>query len=283
MTVATVVDYCYGCLRYFRYRKYYQSYYRCFVMTVSFWSGSGNDGGAGANDDDGDVVCVVSAETRPLQLWNFAAAGSAAVAKEMLLVRALVMLKPSPYSSATCEAVSALSFGWGSSAAQGRKQTQENLYSQALTKKLQKQKSTFTNNLKFQILNTQGHQLKIITKTYKINNKRPYKVDQEFSYDLLGFPLQNVADPRFFHREMTFRFILRFYETINECRSPGRIGVFFEEMAPAIPVVTYALDLPGRGLICSDSLSAIRPIRTKLTLRLLGLPPILGFLSSPGY
>uniref|UniRef100_A0A1A9UEU3 Uncharacterized protein n=1 Tax=Glossina austeni TaxID=7395 RepID=A0A1A9UEU3_GLOAU len=31
---------------------------------VSFWSGSGNDGGAGANDDDGDVVCVVSAESR---------------------------------------------------------------------------------------------------------------------------------------------------------------------------------------------------------------------------
>uniref|UniRef100_A0A1A9ZJU3 Uncharacterized protein n=1 Tax=Glossina pallidipes TaxID=7398 RepID=A0A1A9ZJU3_GLOPL len=44
--------------------------------------------------------------------------------------------EPSPCSGATCEAVSALSFDWGSSAAQGRKQTQENLYSQALDSSL---------------------------------------------------------------------------------------------------------------------------------------------------
>uniref|UniRef100_A0A1A9ZZU3 Uncharacterized protein n=1 Tax=Glossina pallidipes TaxID=7398 RepID=A0A1A9ZZU3_GLOPL len=33
------------------------------ARVVNFWSGSGNDGGAGANDDDGDVVGVVSAES----------------------------------------------------------------------------------------------------------------------------------------------------------------------------------------------------------------------------
>lgn len=52
------------------------------------------------------------------------------------------------------------------------------------------------------------------------------------------------------------------YEIIYECRLPDRIGVFSTELTAVISAMTYASDRRGRTLICTDSLSVVRAIRT---------------------
>lgn len=52
------------------------------------------------------------------------------------------------------------------------------------------------------------------------------------------------------------------FETICQRRLPDRIGVFSAELAAVISAMTQAADLQGKTLICSDSLSVIRAIRT---------------------
>uniref|UniRef100_A0A1A9ZSQ3 Uncharacterized protein n=1 Tax=Glossina pallidipes TaxID=7398 RepID=A0A1A9ZSQ3_GLOPL len=141
-----------------------------FTVEGEFWSGSGNDDGA--NDDDDDVVSErwviresesqifrlpLAPTSSTLLLRYYCWALLWTLKENMVRIFSLDICEkvkvegvlhgsvgvgplqqthspdaPSRCSGATCEAVSSLSFGWGSSAAQGRKQTQENLYSQAL-------------------------------------------------------------------------------------------------------------------------------------------------------
>lgn len=50
------------------------------------------------------------------------------------------------------------------------------------------------------------------------------------------------------------------FETISETRLPDRIGIFSAELAAVISAMTFASGLPGRTLICTDSLSVVKAL-----------------------